>query len=428
LKLLFNVLPRINFLTKIYYDNQILNKKTMQLKTDNYLQLSINKIKSISVFNSVVALSLAISLFGGISANINSSAQAVEVEKASIVNSWGLYTDQPIMKGDKIIWTTTVYNEGKIPLTKFNIKNDGFAASQYFDPASFKCTPQTAGTTFTTTELLAGVDFTPIAPIPLDAFYNFDCEIILAQDVVTGEVLVDNAYLASAAGQTLTIVEPSQIAQSDKNVATPADIAMDSVALLKADYQEVVERQASLITKWTNVPKDGYSVGDILEFEVTVGNEGSTPLDSFSLSSDLFAGATNLSQVVCDKDYTNNELSDFIFDNADMIPVGKNYTAKCLVKVNSDSGLDLVHKTTLDLNGEITSPDIMTAGRESNQSDTLTGTLQDDSEDTIRIAPKSKTLVSIVTPRTGGQIAISVTILALVIVSVYLFKKRIVTK
>jgi hypothetical protein len=351
-------------------------------------------------------------------------------DKASIVKAWNFYTGY-FTKGDTLAWTVTVTNEGTTDLTKFKIKDDNFAAAPELDATSFLCKTKTAAPAFTSAQMLAGFDFVPTTPLKPGEFVQFACTVDVATDGIEGDILENTATLKPAAGQELTRVVPTKLQQSDLDVSTQEEIDTDHL-YVEPEVFIPLPPAASIIKRWTG--KNGtsqttyYEVGDKLEFEIIIGNEGGEDIRAFTLQDDVFDNATNLSVMVCDQGFTNFKGQDFELETP-IKPEG-NFVIKCNVTVTAESYQTLKNTVTLIFpEGDIYQPDVNIKGRESGQSDGLVGDPANDAIDSIKISPKPKTIVPVlVTPRTGGQIAIGVSILALVSVAFLTLRKKVTAK
>jgi Domain of unknown function DUF11 len=352
-------------------------------------------------------------------------------DKASIVKAWDFFTGY-FTSGDTLAWTVTVTNEGTTDLTKFNFKDDNFAAAPELDATTFVCTTETPAPAFTSAQLLAGFDFVPTTPLKPGEFVEFACTVEVEFDGLEGYVIENTATLAPAAGQSLTRVPPTKLQQSDLDVSSQEQIDTDHIYV---EPEAFIPNPpiASVLKKWVAPVKDSYSVGDRLYFQIIVANEDVEPIYSFTLQDDKFDGATNIANMTCSGSLNGTEYKfdmfagqEFTKNNAEeaILPIGDRLIFDCYVDVTADSGQILKNTVTLIFpEGDIYEPLFEP------QSDGLVGDPANDAIDSIKIKPKPKTIVPVViTPRTGGEIAIGASVLALISVAFLTLRKRVTIK
>jgi Domain of unknown function DUF11 len=352
-------------------------------------------------------------------------------DKASIVKAWDFFTGY-FTSGDTLAWTVTVTNEGTTDLTKFNFKDDNFAEAPELDATTFVCTTETPAPAFTSAQLLAGFDFVPTTPLKPGEFVEFACTVEVEFDGLEGYVIENTATLAPAAGQSLTRVPPTKLQQSDLDVSSQEEIDTDHIYV---EPEAFIPNPpiASVLKKWVAPVKDSYSVGDRLYFQIIVANEDVEPIYSFTLQDDKFDGATNIANMTCSGSLNGTEYKfdmfagqEFTKNNGEeaILPIGDRLIFDCYVDVTADSGQILKNTVTLIFpEGDIYEPLFEP------QSDGLVGDPANDAIDSIKIKPKPKTIVPVViTPRTGGEIAIGASVLALISVAFLTLRKRVTIK
>jgi Domain of unknown function DUF11 len=343
--------------------------------------------------------------------------------EASIVKAWDFYSGYYTL-GDTLAWTVTVTNEGTTPLTKFNIKDDMFGGAPELDKSTFVCFSSVLSpTVMTADKWIAGFDFEidPLFALDEGEFVEFACSVDVIADGIEGETLTNTATLAPAAGQTLTRVPPNALQQSDLDTSTQEEIDSDHL-FIDPEVWLAETPYLSIVKKWVTVPAS-YKAGDEFKFEIIVTNEGNIEANYFTIQDDMFDHASNVS-MTCDNGYTDFAGQEFDL-SADPLMALESFVITCKVKILSNGTQELKNEVTLIFEeGDIIEP----SGVEK-QSDGLVGDPANDAKDSIRVKPFTPVIVPVVvTPRTGGQIAIGASVIALMAIAFLTLRKRFTVK
>ncbi|MGL4758434.1 MAG: DUF7507 domain-containing protein [Patescibacteria group bacterium] len=282
--------------------------------------------------------------------------------KASIVKKWTGTAPAAYLPGDTLNFEIIVTNEGKTPLTSYNVTDDNFAGAS----EAAVCTPALGDQT---------------TAVAVGASQKFVCTAkVLA--TATG-TLKNTAILAPKGTDPLTIVAPLPAnPQSDADTTTPAETANDDISVPPAPA-------ASIVKKWTGTAPVEYAPGDTLNFEIIVTNEGTVPLKSYNVTDDNFAGASEAA--VC---------TPALGDQTTEVAVGASQKFVCTAKVLATATGTL--KNTAILAPKGTDPLNIVAPKPANpQSDADTTTPAETANDDISVPPQGPK-ASIVKKWTGA--------------------------